>query len=65
METRESVVISASVKQIAATFTEWDRRWRADPRGFQSDCERLLKGLSPSDYGEACLPYFLEILSLQ
>lgn len=46
---------------LASAFTEWDRRYRADPEKFSSEALRLLKG-DPESYGEACAPYFMEIL---
>jgi hypothetical protein len=46
--------------QIAAAFTEWERRYREDPEGFNSEQEKLAE--SPETYGEACAPYFLKIL---
>ena len=51
----------ATVAEIQATFTEWDRRYREEPERFQSEAEHLLKE-TPETYGEACAPYFLEIL---
>jgi len=53
---------NATQSQIAATFTEWERRYREDPSRFQSEAEKLLKE-TPASYGEACAPYFLKILS--
>lgn len=57
------VVITANCRQIAAAFTAWERCWREDPKGFEANCERLLRGDTPADYGEACMPYFVELLS--
>jgi len=45
---------------IAAAFTEWDRRQREDPEKFQTDFDRLA-GTS-IEYGAACAPYFLSLL---
>lgn len=53
--------ISATPKEIAATFTEWDRRFREDPEGFQSEATRLLKE-TPESYGAAVTPYFAKLL---
>ncbi len=47
---------------LAAAFTEWDRRFREEPERFESEAVRLLKG-NPESYGEACAPYLLEILA--
>lgn len=54
---------NATLAQIAAAFTEWERRYREEPEKFQSDQERLAD--SPQSYGEACAPYFLQILQEQ
>jgi hypothetical protein len=53
---------NATEKQIAAAFTEWERRYREDPESFQSEAEKLLKE-TPQSYGAACSPYFLKILA--
>jgi hypothetical protein len=51
---------NATKKQVAAAFTEWEKRYRLNPEEFWSDSKRL--AASPKTYGEACAPYFLEIL---
>ena len=56
--------VDVSHDQIAAAFTEWDRRFREDPDQFISEAKRLLTE-TPETYGEACAPYFIEILSNQ
>ena len=48
--------------QIAAAFTEWDRRYREEPERFESEAERLSNGTTPETYGEACAPYLLAII---
>lgn len=53
--------ITATQEQLAAAFTEWDRRFREDPDGFTSEAYRLLKE-TPETYGDACAPYFASIL---
>lgn len=53
---------NATNAQIAAAFTEWDRRYREEPERFQSEAARLLKE-TPESYGMAAMPYFLEILA--
>jgi len=53
--------MKATRSEIAAAFTEWDRRYREEPERFQSDAQRLLRG-TPESYGAACAPYFLYIL---
>jgi len=50
--------------QLAAAFTEWDRRYREEPERFQAEATRLLKE-TPETYGEACAPYLLSILAEQ
>ncbi|MEY2500600.1 MAG: hypothetical protein QOI07_934 [Verrucomicrobiota bacterium] len=54
--------IEATAEEIAATFTEWDRRFREDPERFMNEAVRLLKQ-TPADYGEACAPCFCKILA--
>ncbi len=59
------VLLSAvSERDLAAAFTEWDRRYREEPARFKSEAERLLKE-TPETYGEACAPYLLAILAEQ
>jgi hypothetical protein len=50
--------------QLAAAFTEWDRRYREEPERFEAEAVRLLKG-APETYGEACAPYLLAVLAEQ
>lgn len=50
--------------ELAAAFTEWDRRYREEPERFQSEAEHLLRD-TPETYGEACAPYLLAILEEQ
>lgn len=54
--------ITTTPQQIAAAFTEWERRYREDPAGFMSDVERL-QTMTPTTYGEACAPYFCSLLA--
>jgi hypothetical protein len=49
--------------ELAAAFTEWDRRWREEPERFASELEHLAG--TAEDYGEACAPYLLAILEEQ
>jgi len=58
----EQQMHNATAEQIAAAFTEWDRRYREEPERFQSEAEHLLKE-TPETYGAACAPYFLKILT--
>lgn len=45
---------------LAAVFTEWERRYREEPARFQSEATKLLKE-TPASYGQACAPYFIQI----
>lgn len=47
--------------RFARAFTEWDRRYREEPERFMSEAVHLLRE-TPETYGDACAPYFLEIL---
>jgi len=60
MDTEER--IDATLVDVQAAFTEWDRRYREDPDKFVSEATRLLKG-TPDTYGAACAPYFQKILA--
>lgn len=53
---------NATSEQIAAAFTEWERRFREDPARFKSEATKLLRE-TPESYGAACAPYFLSILA--
>lgn len=48
--------------QLAAAFTEWDRRYREEPERFQSEAVHLLKE-TPETYGQACAPYLIALLN--
>jgi len=48
--------------ELAAVFTEWERRYREEPERFQSEATKLLRE-TPETYGQACAPYFLFILN--
>lgn len=61
MKTKSAKLIVAHESDIAKAFTEWDRRYRANPEKFQSEAVRLLKG-NPKSYGEWCAPYFIKLL---
>lgn len=52
---------NATNEQIAATFTEWERRYRENPEQFMNEIQRLL-GTSPQSYGEMCAAYFVKLL---
>ena len=56
--------VHASLDELAAAFTEWDRRYREEPERFVSEATRLLKE-TPETYGEACAPYLAKILAEQ
>jgi hypothetical protein len=54
--------MTATMPEIQAAFTEWERRYREEPDRFMSEAQKLLKE-TPQTYGEACAPYFESILS--
>ena len=56
--------ISVSQDQLAAAFTEWDRRWREEPERFMTEARHLLFE-TPHTYGQTCAPYLVTILSEQ
>jgi hypothetical protein len=49
-------------QHVTDAFTEWDYRFRHDPDAFQSTVSRILSGESPHTYGQACAPYFVNLL---
>jgi len=53
--------VTATEQELAVAFTEWDRRYRKDPKRFQNEDKRLLRG-TPETYGEACASYLIKIL---
>jgi hypothetical protein len=57
----ETTSVTASVEELAAAFTEWERRFREEPERFQSEAARLLRD-TPETYGDACAPYLAWIL---
>lgn len=64
MSPRVETIVSASQSELAAAFTEWERRYREEPARFISEATKLLKH-TPRDYGEACAPYLIKILGEQ
>ena len=48
--------------QMVRAFEAWDRRFRLDPKAFVSDVERLLKGQTSTEYGQACAEWFKTLL---
>lgn len=59
-----SNAINVSQDELAAAFTEWDRRYREEPERFMNEAHRLLKE-TPESYGAACAPYLMEIIQEQ
>ena len=59
-----SAPIATTLDQLAAAFTEWDRRYREEPERFMSEAQHLLKE-TPETYGEAAAPYLMAILQVQ
>lgn len=51
-----------SQAEMAAAFTEWERRYREEPERFMSEAQKLLKE-TPESYGEACAPYLIALLN--
>ena len=60
----QTKAIVATAGQFSGAFTEWERRYREDPDQFMSEAHKLLKE-TPETYGDACAPYFIEILKSQ
>ncbi len=56
--------VEATLPELAAAFTEWERRYREEPERFQSEATKLLRE-TPESYGEACAPYLAAILTEQ
>lgn len=54
--------VTATEAELAAAFTEWDRRYREEPDRFMSEAKRLLK-TTPESYGESCAPYLIALLA--
>ena len=55
------ITVTATQDELAAAFTEWDRRYREEPDRFWSEARHLLKE-TPETYGEAAAPYLIQIL---
>lgn len=53
--------ITASEDDLAAAFTEWERRYREEPERFQSEAAKLLRE-TPETYGQSCAPYLMALL---
>ena len=53
--------IAITSADLAAAFTEWDRRYREEPERFMSEVRRLLEQ-TPETYGEIAAPYLVSIL---
>ena len=64
MITNETPSVFVTERQLAAAFTEWDRRYREEPERFQNEAARLLKN-DAETYGDQAAPYLLEILTEQ
>ncbi len=56
--------ITATQREIATAFTEWDRRYREEPERFMSEAQHLLK-TTPETYGDMAAPYLIQILNEQ
>lgn len=53
--TQRVTLVTCTEAEIVAAFTEWDRRYRANPVAFVSEVP----------YGEACAAYFISLLREQ
>ncbi len=53
-------MVSATMPELKAAFTEWERRYREDPERFFSEQAKLAD--SCESYGGTCGPYFAKIL---
>lgn len=49
------------VSMFRKAFTEWDRRYRANPEQFESEAVHLLRG-KPATYGHFASLYFRTLL---
>jgi hypothetical protein len=55
--------ITTTQLHLQMAFSEWDRRYRANPEEFMNEAARLLNPQEDEyTYGEAAAPYFLSIL---
>lgn len=54
--------VREATELFQAAFTEWERRYRENPREFANEVERLL-GYTPATYGEAAAAYFEHLLN--
>ena len=61
-EVNQAATVRATEAELAAAFTEWDRRWREEPERFLSEAEHLSKHTAES-YGAACAPYLIALLN--
>jgi hypothetical protein len=57
----ERQIVSCTAEDLAAAFTEWERRYREEPERFMAEARRLLRE-TPASYGAACAPYFRQLL---
>lgn len=53
--------ITATQTELAAAFTEWDRRYREEPERFMSEACHLLQETAET-YGDEAAPYLIKIL---
>lgn len=60
-EAREPVSVTATERELAAAFTEWDRRYREEPERFWSEVRHLTKE-TPETYGDVAAPYLVKLL---
>ena len=58
-ETNPTIIVSQD--ELAAAFTEWDRRYREEPERFMSEAVHLLRETAET-YGQKCAPYLIFVL---
>ncbi len=54
-------VITCTMPELAAAFTEWERRYREEPSRCMSEAQKLLH-TTPQEYGERCAPHLASII---
>lgn len=62
MDSNALTTIHVSEAELAAAFTEWERRYREEPERFMSEAVKLLRE-TPASYGAACAPYLIALLN--
>jgi hypothetical protein len=55
--------ITTTETKLVAAFTEWERRYRAEPERYATEAEKLAE--SCESYGETCGAYIVQLLAEQ